>query len=321
MNSEDALLADVGGTNVRFATLKADGCIAAVEAWLTALYPDFGSAVRAYAEATDLRLPVRAAAVCAAGPLKGDCIDLTNCAWTISRDEIAAATGGMVVLINDFAAVARAVPGLCAGDLVQIGGAEPKAAAPKLALGPGTGLGVASVVSNGAGGWIVMPSEGGHSDLAPTNEREIAIVYQLMREFGRVSVERVLSGPGLESLYLAIAALDGLKLDAKPIAHDIAKRAFAKSDAAAVEAVALFTGWLGSVAGNFALIMGAEGGVYIAGGIVAQWGENFDAKLFRHRFEAKGRMKSYLAPIPCYVVTAKDLAFRGLAESVRESRV
>lgn len=317
MSSQDVLLADVGGTNVRFATLTADGRIEAVEAWLTALYPDFGSAVRAYAELTGLRLPVRAAAVCAAGPLMGERIDLTNCAWTISRGEIAAATGGSAILVNDFAAVARAVPGLVAGDLVQIGGVTPKPDAPKLALGPGTGLGVASVVPNGAGGWIVAPGEGGHSDLAPTNEREIAIVYQLMREYGRVSVERVLSGPGLESLYLAIAALDGLKFDAKPAAHDIAKRAFANADAAAVEAVALFTGWLGSVAGNFALITGAEGGVYIAGGIVAQWGQNFDAKLFRHRFEAKGRMKSYLAPIPCYVVTAKDLAFRGLAALVR----
>jgi glucokinase len=317
MKPEDVLLADVGGTNVRFATLKADGRITAVEAWLTALYPDFRAAVRAYAEATGLALPVRAAAVCAAGPLKDDRIDLTNCSWTISREEIAAATGGATVLVNDFAAVARAVPGLGVDDIVRIGGGEPKAGAPKLALGPGTGLGVASVVPDGAGGWIVMPGEGGHSDLAPTNEREIAIVYQLMREHGRVSVERVLSGPGLVSLYLAVAALDGLKLDAKPIAHDIAKRAFAKSDPAAVEAVSLFTGWLGSVAGNFGLIMGAEGGVYIAGGIVAQWGDTFDAKLFRRRFEAKGRMKSYLAPIPCYVVTAKDLAFRGLAAMVR----
>jgi glucokinase len=318
MNSQDVLLADVGGTNVRFATLTPDGRIAAVEAWLTALYPDFGSAVQAYAELTGLRLPVRAAAVCAAGPLIGERIDLTNCAWKIARSEIEAATGGEATLVNDFAAVARAVPALGADDLVQIGGALPKPGAPKLALGPGTGLGVASVVPNGAGGWIVAPGEGGHSDLAPTNEREIAIIYQLMREYGRVSVERVLSGPGLESLYLAIAALDGLKLDAKPIAHDIAKRAFAKADPAAVEAVALFTGWLGSVAGNFALILGAEGGVYIAGGIVAQWGASFDAKLFRHRFDAKGRMKSYLAPIPCYVVTAKDLAFRGLAAMVFE---
>lgn len=317
MNS-DALLADIGGTNVRLATLTGDGRITAVESWLTALYPDFASAVQAYSQTTGLALPVGAAAVCAAGPVIDERIDLTNCVWNVSNAGIAAATGAKrVVLVNDFAAVARALPGLTDADLVRVGGGVPLDGAPKVALGPGTGLGVASVVPDGRGGWIAAPGEGGHVDLAATNDREIAVVHQLTREFGRVSVERVLSGPGLEMLYLTLASLDGVKLNARPIAHDIATAAFAKRDALAVEAVALFTGWLGSVAGNLALTLGARGGVYIAGGIVAQWGASFDAALFRHRFEAKGRMKSFLAPIPCYVVTAKDLAFRGLAEMVR----
>lgn len=316
------LLADIGGTNVRFATLHADGRIDGFESWLTALYPNISEAVKAYAEATGARLPFEAAAICAAGPLTGDHIDLTNCGWKISVGEIAAATGAREpILVNDFAAVARALPALGAGDLVQIGGGVPLQGAPKVALGPGTGLGVASAVADSGGGWIAMPGEGGHSDLAATNEREIAIVFHLIREHGHVSVERVLSGPGLETLYLAIASLDGLKLNAKPIAHDIALAARAGRDAAAVEAVALFTGWLGSVAGNLALILGAQGGVYIAGGIVPQWGDLFDAKLFRRRFEAKGRMRGLLAPIPTYVVTAKDLAFRGLAEMIRKRSV
>ncbi len=314
------LLGDIGGTNVRFATLHADGRIDGIESWLTAIYPNFAEAVRAYAEATGARLPFQAAAICAAGPLAGDHIDLTNCAWKISVGEIAAATGAPApILVNDFAAVARALPALGADDLVQNGGGAALKRAPKVVLGPGTGLGVASVVSDGRDGWIASPGEGGHCDLAATNEREIAIVFHLIREYGHVSVERVLSGPGLETLYLAIASLDGLKLNAKPIAHDIAAAARAGRDAAAVEAVALFTGWLGSVAGNLALILGAQGGVYIAGGIVPRWGDLFDAKLFRRRFEAKGRMRGFLAPIPCYLVTAKDLAFRGLAEIVRKS--
>ena len=314
------LLADIGGTNVRFATLREDGRIDGFESWLTALYPNISEAVRAYADVTGARIPFQAAAICAAGPLMGDHIDLTNCAWKISVGEIAAATGARApILVNDFAAVARALPVLGAGDLVQIGGGAPLEGAPKVALGPGTGLGVASAVGDGRGGWIATPGEGGHCDLAATNEREIAIVFHLMREHGHVSVERVLSGPGLETLYLAIASLDGLKLKAKPIAQDIAAAARKGQDAAAVEAVALFTGWLGGVAGNLALTLGAQGGVYIAGGIVPQWGDLFDAKLFRRRFEAKGRMRGFLAPIPCYLVTAKDLAFRGLAEIVRKS--
>jgi len=314
--SGDMLLADIGGTNVRFAALRGDGRIEGHEAWLTALYPDFGAAVKAYAELTGLRLPLAGAAVCAAGPVVGDAIKLTNCPWTISKAEIAAATGGRANLVNDFAAVAHALPVLAAADVVQIGGGAPLAHAPKVALGPGTGLGVASAVFDGAR-WVAVPGEGGHVDLAPTNDRELAIVYQLMRERGHVAAEDAVSGPGLEALYLAIAALDGVSFKAKPIAADIAKAARAKTDAVAVEAVSLFTGWLGSVAGDLALTVGAQGGVYIAGGIVAQWGELFDAKLFRRRFEAKGRIKYFLEPIPCYLVTAKDLAFRGLAAMVR----
>lgn len=314
--STDVLLADIGGTNVRFAVLRGDGRIEAREAWLTALYPDFGSAVRAYAAAAGLQLPLRGAVVCAAGPLVSDAIALTNCPWTISRSEIAAATGGFGHLVNDFAAVAQALPVLTASDVVQIGGRSPVAGAPKVALGPGTGLGVASAVFDGAR-WVAVPGEGGHVDLAPTNDRELAIVFQLMRERGHVAAEDAVSGPGLEALYLAIAALDGVNLNAKPIAADIAKAARAKTDAVAVEAVALFTGWLGSIAGDLALTLGAQGGVYIAGGIVAQWGDLFDAKLFRRRFEAKGRIKYFLEAIPCYLVTERDLAFRGLAAMVR----
>lgn len=310
----DAVLVDIGGTNVRFATLKSDGSIINREAWLTALFPGFALALQSYAEICNLRLPIQSVGICAAGPLLGERIDLTNCDWEISRRDIQQSTGASrIVLVNDFAAVARALPELNPTDLRQIGGTAPQPNGTKLALGPGTGLGVACTVSDARGGWIANPGEGGHADLAPNNDRELAILFQLMREFGHVSVERILSGPGLEVLYLAIASLDGKKLNAKPIAHDIAKAAHQGTDATAVETVSIFTAMLGSTAGSLALTLGAQGGVYIAGGIIKQWGENFDSKLFRHRFESKGRLRHFLEPIPCYIVTADDLAFRGLA--------
>ena len=309
-----AVLADIGGTNVRFATLKADGTIVNREAWLTSLYPDFASALKSYAEIFHVQLPIHSIAICAAGPLLGERIDLTNCAWEISRQEIQQSTGAsQIVLVNDFAAVARALPDLDSKDLHHIGGSAPALNATKLALGPGTGLGVACAIPDGRGGWTANPGEGGHADLAPNNDRELAILFHLMREYGHVSVERVLSGPGLEILYLAIASLDGKNFNTKPIAHDIAKAAHASTDETAIEAVSIFTAMLGSAAGSLALTLGAQGGVYIAGGIVKQWGTNFDAKLFRHRFESKGRMRHYLEPIPSFIVTAEDLAFRGLA--------
>ena len=126
------LLADIGGTNVRFATLTPDGKIGAVEAWLTALYPDFATAVRTYADVVGVPLPFERAAICAAGPLEGDHIELTNCPWKISVAEIAAATGASKpILVNDFAAVARALPVLGEGDLIHFGGTEPLDLAPK----------------------------------------------------------------------------------------------------------------------------------------------------------------------------------------------
>ncbi len=308
------VLADIGGTNIRFATLSPDGMLGHREAWLTSFYPGLSEALEAYREVTSLADRITAIAVCAAGPLVDGAIDLTNCTWKLSLDSVRAASGtSRVVLVNDFAAVARAIPELRSVDLDQVGGELPEPGATKLALGPGTGLGVACTVADGRGGWIANPGEGGHADLACNNDRELAIMFQLMRQFGHVSVERVLSGPGLEALYLAIAALDGRTFNTRPLAADIAKAARAGTDETAREAVTIFTGMLGSTAGSLALTLGARGGVYIAGGIVRQWGELFDRKLFRHRFEAKGRMRAYLAPIPCYIVTADDLAFRGLA--------
>jgi glucokinase len=276
------ILADIGGTNIRFATLSPDGQVSHREAWLTALYPDLADALQAYRDLTGLTGPLSAIAICAAGPLIDGAIDLTNCTWKLSLDGVRKAAGTTrAILVNDFAAVARALPALGPTDLDQIGGTQPEPHATKLALGPGTGLGVACTVADGHGGWIANPGEGGHADLACNNDRELAIMFQLMRQFGHVSVERVLSGPGLEALYLAIAALDGKTFNARPLAA--------------------------------ALTLGARGGVYIAGGIIRQWGPLFDRRLFRHRFEAKGRMRDYLAPVPCYIVTAEDLAFRGLA--------
>jgi glucokinase len=309
-----SILADIGGTNIRFATLNGGGKIGALEAWLTALYPDFQSAIRAYLELTGNLRP-DAVAICAAGPLIRGRIKMTNCPWTLDRAQLARTLNVEVALLNDFAALAHAVPALTQDELKHLGGAAPDPDGQKVILGPGTGLGVASLTPLGQNQWRVISGEGGHVGLAPGNAREIALLYQLQQMFGHVSLERVLSGPGLENLMLAIAALDGVRFVEKPRAEDIVARAD-KGDAVAQEAMALFAGWLGSAAGDAVLTLGATGGVYIAGGIVPQWGDRFDAKLFRHRFEAKGRMRDYLAPIPTSLVTAKDLAFRGLARAL-----
>jgi glucokinase len=310
-----SILADIGGTNIRFATLNGGGKTGAVEAWLTALYPDFASAFHAYAELTGAANP-HAVAICAAGPLVQGRIKMTNCPWELDQTALTKSLKTRVLLLNDFAALAHAVPALQPEDLRHLGGAAPDPNGQKLIMGPGTGLGVAGLAPLGKDGWKVLTGEGGHVTLSPQNPREIALVYQLQQMFGHVSLERVLSGPGLENLMLAIAAIDGVSFKEKPRAEDILARAD-KGDPSAQEAMTQFTAWLGGAAGDAALTLGATGGVYIAGGILPQWGDAFDAKLFRHRFEAKGRMRDYLAPIPTALVTAKDLAFRGLAHALK----
>lgn len=326
------LVADIGGTHARFALAHwRDGelSVDAPSVWLTALHASLDAALETFlAEKGKPRLD--AVAVCAAGPVKGEgaaaLIDMTNCPWEVSVAALSRATGvARPILMNDFAALALAVPHLRESELHKLGGSAPDPKAPIAILGPGTGLGVAALVPDRNGTYIAVPGEGGHVDLAPTDARELAILYQLMQEHGHVSLERVLSGPGLVSLYMAIGALDGTAEKSRPTAVDIATRARLGTSQTAKEAVSLFCGWLGSAAGNLALTLGAKGGVYIGGGIIPGWlaqpnssvneqtAPLFNPALFRHRFEAKGRFKTYLATIPVNVIMRDDPALLGLA--------
>ena len=150
---------------------------------------------------------------------------------------------------------------------------------------------------------VAVEGEGGHRTLAAQSPREWAIVTVLAERFGHASAERALSGPGIEAMWWALASIDGARCDRDMTAADIARDAFARRDPIAQETIAVFTGFLGSVAGDLALTLGARGGVYIAGGIVPGWGERFDARLFLDRFRAKGRFRTYLSAIPVHVVT------------------
>ena len=178
-------------------------------------------------------------------------------------------------------------------------------------IAPGTGLGVSGLVPAGAGGFTAVEGEGGHRTLAAQGPREWAIVDALAERFGHASAERALSGPGIEALYRAIASIDGLPGGRDRTASEIAHDAFARSDPVAEEAVATFTGLLGSVAGDLALTLGARGGVYVAGGIVPGWGDGFDAVHFLDRFRAKGRFRGYLGAVPVRVVTHPYPALAG----------
>lgn len=300
-----ALLADIGGTNARFALLER-GVIADVRTLPTARYPSLAEAALAYLAGR----PVAAAALAVAGPVTGDEIALTNLGWSFDRAGLAAALGvDALHVVNDFAAQALSLPHLTAADLAQIGGGV-ATDGPKAILGPGTGLGVSALIPAG-GGWLPLATEGGHATLPPTTPKEDAVVARLRARFGHVSAERVLSGPGLVNLYMALAEIDGTPA---PLAEPDAITAAGGTgdDALATRTVGMFCDFLGTVAGDLALSVGATGGVYIAGGIVPRLGAEVAASGFRTRFEAKGRFAAYLRPIPTFVVTAEHPAFTGL---------
>ena len=176
-------------------------------------------------------------------------------------------------------------------------------------IGPGSGLGMSALVPT-RDGWIVLPGEGGHATMAPGDTRESQVLDRMRQRYDHVSAERVLSGPGLVNLYNVLCEIEGVK--AAPFQPaQITDPRIAQEDPRCAEAVAMFCAMLGTVAGNLALTLGARGGLYIAGGIVPKLGAAFAGSGFRTRFEAKGRLRAYLAEIPSFVITHPVPAFLG----------
>jgi len=223
-----------------------------------------------------------------------------------------------LVVVNDFTALAMALPRLRGSELRQVGGGEARANSVIGILGSGSGLGVSGLIPAGDG-WIALGTEGGHTSFSPRDEREIALLRHAWKEFEHVSFERLLSGPGLELMYRAMA--DYLKAPALELhAPDITQRALEASDPVCVQTLELFCALLGTAAANLAVTLGALGGIYIGGGIVPRLGEYFDRSQFRARFEQKGRFSSYVAAIPTFVITAEHATFKG-ASAILEAQL
>jgi glucokinase len=311
---QTALVADIGGTNARLAiadlgTLKISGAAS----FRCAEFPSLESVVAAFLGGVAER--PAAAAFAVAAPVVGDRVRLTNSPWSFVHDQLRAAIGvDTLLLLNDFEALAHVLPHLGAADLHRIGGGAPAERAAKVVLGPGTGLGVAGLAWSPSG-WQALPSEGGHATFAVEDATEFAMLERLLTGRERLSVERVVSGPGLADVYRVLAELQGRP--APPLeAAEVVKRAHAGDDPVAREALDRFATWLGRFAGDAALFMGARGGVYIGGGIAPRMVDVLSAGRFRRAFEAKGRMSTFLAPIPVYVILAGDAALKGAAAAL-----
>ncbi len=221
-------------------------------------------------------------------------------------------------VINDFTALALALPSIPPENLVQVGGAVAQARAPKALIGAGTGLGVSGLLPIDAHDhWVPIAGEGGHVTLAAQNDTEYRVIELIRQRDGHVSAERVLSGQGLIDLYLALRQLKQEQPVDVAGAAEITAWALQNKDPLALQSMAMFAGFLGSVAGDLALTIGARGGVYIGGGIVPRWLGWFETSNFRERFEAKGRFSTYLKEIPVWVINAQESpALLGAARSL-----
>jgi glucokinase len=310
--STTCLLADIGGTNARFATLV-DGAVTDVRVLEAAGYPTVADAARAYLQSSPHPTPTMAALAIAA-PVTGDEIRMTNHTWRFSvsalRDELKLTR---LIALNDFTALAMALPHLPKGELQQFGGGAGAPGAAIALIGPGTGLGVSGLIANGDS-WLPLKGEGGHVSLPAFDEREESVINVMRTAFKHVSAERAISGPGLVNLYAALCSIDGVqKRSLQP--SDVTEMGLAGSDHHCAEALAMFCGMLGTVTGNLALTLGSFGGVYIGGGIVPRLGDYFVRSAFRERFENKGRYKDYLSKMPVYIIRSPMPAFYGLSWS------
>lgn len=310
------LVADIGGTNARFGLVEHNSStptyLAKQQITLRcADYADMGAMIKACCAEFKIAMP-EFACLAIAGPIEQGSAQITNLGWKFVIDELRDQLGMKTLhVINDFAALAYAVPFLTEAETKVLYAADSNPAAPIVVMGPGTGFGMALLVPNN-GNWDIIPTEGGHASFAPTNEKELAIKAFLLKEQAHVSVENILSGAGLVNLYRALAHIAGVPAQAYSPA-DVSTKGLANEDAICREAVITFCNTLGAVAGDKAVSTGARGGVVIGGGITPKLMSILAETQFTERYQNKGPMKAYVSDIAIKVIVNDKAALVGSA--------
>jgi len=327
MNTEKTshinLIADIGGTNIRLA-LADKSCernYKEIETYQCAEFASLVEVLALYIKTKQLKGYTIKACLAIACPVDDDLISMTNLPWTFSQAELKEQLAlSSLTFINDYTAIAMAIPLLNDKQIVKVGDGAAVANKAISVCGPGTGLGVASLVPvslTGKSQWHCVSGEGGHVDFAPIGEQEIAVLRYLNTVKKRVSYEQLLSGYGLEQIYQALSFIQQDKeittRHDKLSAQDISRKAIDNQCDTCQQALTLFCNVLGSFAGNLALMMNSQGGVYIAGGIVPRFIDFLKASDFRQRFEAKGRLSTITQQTPTYVITESQPGLLGAA--------
>lgn len=313
------LVADIGATNARFQCLDRDQLVGDVVILPTT---DFANGADLLSHASELLGQKRfnVALLAVAGPIApggGDRVEVTNTGLQIEQQAAASVLGCTPFLVNDFFALAHGVPHF--SEFEQMGGGEVQPLT-KAVLGPGTGLGMATLIPLAAQAhsqaWQVLSSEGGHADLAPGSHLEVELWGRLATSHSPVCWETVLSGRGLGNLYEAMSAVWGVPAkDLSP--GEILALGDNMQDPVCHQTLETFCSLLGSAAGNLALIVGATGGVYIAGGIVPRMLDFVRSSPLRRRFEERGDLSAYVQQIPLLVVTEPEPGIIGAAYCLR----
>ena len=317
MNDSVNLVADIGGTNIRLAISDSNNKLIDIETYQCRNFSCLLDVIQCYLTEKKIAQASINACLAIACPVDTDIISMTNLPWQFSQTELKKVLKlNKLILINDYTAIAMAIPMLTDEQKVKIGGGTALLDKAIAVCGPGTGLGVANLLPI-ANKWYCFGGEGGHVDYASIDDKEIKILQHIKTFKKRVSYEQLLSGYGLEQIYQALFVIehgDNLsEQSTKLTAKDISTKALNQTCLVSQQALDLFCKVLGSFAGNLALTMNTQGGVYIAGGIVPRFIDYLKDSDFRLRFEAKGRMSPLNKYIATYVITEQQPGLLGAA--------
>jgi glucokinase len=312
--TELALVGDIGGTNSRFGLVEPGSTrIRDIDVLKNNNFGSLEESIGAYLKSRG-HSSLAAAAIAVAGPIEGEVVGLTNRDWKFTRESLRkAASASRFRLLNDFEALAMSLPHLEGDDIIQIGGETPAKPAVKIVLGPGTGLGMATLAPLPQGGWMALPGEVGHINLPVADRQEFDWREKMTKPGVIFESEDAITGGGLLRMYQAVA-----ETPAQQTPEDVLQAALAGTDAAAVKTLDQFITWLARIAGDAAMTMQARGGVYLAGGIAPSIVEKLKTGSFRTIFQEKGRLAHVMRPIPVYVIVDKFPAFKGCAAAIAE---
>lgn len=310
-----SLVADVGGTNARFALVELGSTeLQFQHTCLCVEYDSLADAATAYLKQTGFAADhVRSASLALACPVNGDNIQFTNNHWSFNKsDLIKALQLGPALFLNDFTAMALGMIACKPQQMVEVVAGYFEPSSPKVVVGPGTGLGFSALIPQG-GNWTALATEGGHVGFVPRDSMDVQIMQILMgKHNNRVSAERVLCGQGLYNLYLCLAQLAGSPVSLNS-PSEVSEQGIAGTDPIATEAVCRFFGHLGAYCGDMVLAYGARGGVYLCGGILPRMVAALQTSQFAKQFLNKGRFSEFMTNVPVHLCVDDQPGLKGAA--------